>query len=781
MKADTGPNCRNKAVLGFSRGKNNESRRPRFSSLVAGLALVLAAAISPAPLMAGALPAAIDLNAAGEDILISGASSYRWYNETSVQGDINGDGIDDLIVVSDFPEGPGGSRPGCGGVYIYYGKKDLSGPLDITGTSGTVPDVSIRGAAAADAMGAGVTLVADLNGDGIGDLCLGAWQADGPSDTRPEAGEAYIIYGSASLPAYIDIANNDQDVTIYGGREGDHLTEYGILYTADLNDDGIADLIAGGRQADGPADSRENCGELYVIYGSASLPAVIDTASGDEDVVIYGKAAGDLMGMVCSLGDVNADGIMDLLAAAWYADGDGNPSYDDRGEIYAVFGSASLPASIDFGSGEEDLRIIGATSHDNISVNGALDTGDVNGDGVDDIVMGSYRGDGPGNGRADAGEAYVVYGSAGLSGTINLAASGADVLIYGAEAGDNLAHWGDLFTGDVNGDGLDDIILGASNADGPGNGRAIAGEAYVIYGSAGLPAAIDLALSAQDVIIYGAMAGDELTGWGGLSLSDLNGDGLTDLLLGAYNADGPADARPECGEAYVIYGSASMAASFDLNSGDEDVVVYGADASDQLTLRWDIGCYGDINRDGINDLALAAYLAEGPNVGDSYVIAGRTPYITATCRKRHNAGKCRGKRYGSLRFRLRYDSGDNVSTTTAHLHRSKSDLVMPDLDQVADVYWEISTDRTNFTAELRFEYLDEEIEGLPEECLALYRCATKDGLFEKLNAEIDPATNTVTISGLSAFGFFILKAQCDAPPCFMETILAERLRGFIPF
>jgi len=167
------------------------------------------------------------------------------------------------------------------------------------------------------------------------------------------------------------------------------------------------------------------------------------------------------------------------------------------------------------------------------------------------IVLGAMDAASSGNARAGAGEAYLVKGSAGFGATLDLATS-ADTIFYGADSGDALTAGGGIILADVNGDGLADVVLGGPGADGPSNGRADAGEAYVVYGSGALAASIDFNGSGEDVTLYGATAGDAMTASGAMAAGDVNENGVDDLILASALASGPADGRAAAGEVYVV-------------------------------------------------------------------------------------------------------------------------------------------------------------------------------------------------------------------------------------
>ena len=182
------------------------------------------------------------------------------------------------------------------------------------------------------------------------------------------------------------------------------------------------------------------------------------------------------------------------------------------------------------------LTIIGDDEDDRFGI--AMVRGDVNNDGLEDVIVGASFADGPSNSRFDAGEVYVFYGNANPMGDTILA-SNADVVMYGIDsedfAGDAVA------CGDINGDLIADIIIGAPSADGRNNGTNYTGEAYVIFGGESLPPVIELA-SGANVTIYGLTTspGSSANQTGhAVDVGDIDNDDINDLIIYAPGGDDP--------------------------------------------------------------------------------------------------------------------------------------------------------------------------------------------------------------------------------------------------
>lgn len=468
-------------------------------------------------------PSVIDLGQqgpGGADVTIFGASldDQLTIGGAMAVGDVNGDGAPDLLLGSVLADGPADGRSSAGEAYIVLGRVTpamfpQSLDLAVQGSAGA--DVTMHGATTGDFLTFGGALgVGDVNEDGIVDVLLGARDADGPNESRSSAGEAYVVLGRSTFPATLDLGIQGiagADVTLYGANSQDQLTSGGTLAVGDVNGDGFADLLLGALGGDGPAESRPSAGEAYIISGRAIIPATLDLAiQGSEgaSATVYGASSLDGLtsGGSLAVGDVNGDGFTDLLLGAPLADGPGE-GRASAGEAYIVLGGASFPAAMDLSPTTEgdhaDVTIYGASTNDNLTIEGALTVGDVNGDGAADLLLGARLADGPSESRSNSGEAYVVLGRSGFPANLDLAvqgADGADVTLFGATGGvsaaaqDQLTSSAALSSGDINGDGFSDLIVGAIAGDGPAEARSNAGEAYVIFGTGSLSVAPDIAI-----------------------------------------------------------------------------------------------------------------------------------------------------------------------------------------------------------------------------------------------------------------------------------------------
>ena len=380
-------------------------------------------------------------------------------------GDVNGDGLADVIIGAPWAGNNG--RTGSGSSYVVFGKTGTTAvDLNALGTAG----FRIDGAAAYDLSGLSVAGPGDVNGDGLADVTIGARDAD--NNSRTGSGSSYVVFGKTGTTAVDLNALGTAGFRIDGAAAGNGIGS-SVAGAGDINGDGRAEVILGAPWADN--NSRTNSGSSYVVFGKTGTTTVDLNALGAAGFRIDGAAAGDGAGSsVAGAGDINGDGRADVIIGATYAD---NNTRTGSGSSYVVFGKTGTTA-VDLNAlGTAGFRIDGAAAGDGAgsSVAGA---GDINGDGGDDLLIGAPRADD--NSRTNSGSSYVVFGKTGTT-AVDLNALGtAGFRIDGAATGDG-SGWSVAGAGDINGDGGDDLLIGAPQAD--NNSRTYSGSSYVLFGT----------------------------------------------------------------------------------------------------------------------------------------------------------------------------------------------------------------------------------------------------------------------------------------------------------
>ncbi len=480
--------------------------------------------------------------------------------------------------------------------------------LDSLRSAGTRMDGAIAGGYAGRAVaGAG-----DVNGDGIDDVLVSAWD----TGIFAPPGTVYLIYGTQYFPPQT-LGLASADVVITGVQSGDRAGA-SLAGVGDVDGDGFDDFLIGADGHDRTAGAADS-GRAYLVYGGPSLPATLSLGglAGGAGVVFEGAAGGDLTGVsVAGARDVNGDGRPDLLLGGTGADPLGR---NQAGHVHLVYGSNAFPDFVDLaGFGASDgVLIQGAAAVDHLGQSVST-AGRFDGDGFDDVVLGADDGN---SGGPDSGTAYVVFGGNALPATLDLASLGSAGVVLVGDGATDFTGQSVSGGGDVNRDGRDDVVVGAPGYDDTGTDE---GRAYVVFGSASPPTSIDLgALGAAGVTLTGVDGSDE-TGWAVAMGGDMNGDKRDDVLVGARQGDPNGG---QSGEVYLLHGSSALPTSIPLDAlSFRGVRLDGTDAGDRAGDA--LAFVGDWNDDGFEDFAVGARFAGG-NTGEVTVVQGACNMLNA--------------------------------------------------------------------------------------------------------------------------------------------------------
>jgi len=498
----------------------------------------------------GTWPASVELSS------LNGTNGFSFTNvyveSFNFRGDFNNDGINDIIVgdwVSRFL--PGETVGSYGHTYVIFGHiGNWTSTIDastLDGTDGFRLDGTVQGEGAGQAVNS-----ADVNDDGIDDIVIGAKGVLGVSNF------GYVVFGhNGTWTSPISLATLDgiNGFKLYDSSDTNQVRN---LITIDINGDLIDDLIFGGSAIYDP-----------VIFGHKGNWASTVQASG-----LDGSNGFRINGNNFVVGDVNRDGIDDLIGSYW----------TDYCEV--IFGHNGTWVNL------MDVSTLDGTNgfhldRETSDCASRADAVDINGDHVDDIIIGTYCAD-P-SGKSNAGRSYVIFGHAG-DWTTPVQLSDLDGIngfqLDGEAAGDE-SGYSVRRAGDVNGDGIYDVIVGAHFAD--PSGKSNAGRSYVIFGHMGnwtTPMQLSNLDGTNGFRLDGEVSGDE-SGYSVGNIGDPNGDGIDDIVICPYNS---------LNIAYIVFGrSAPIIVNNQLTISEGQIVtldqtdLYATDVgSDDANLIFDI-------------------------------------------------------------------------------------------------------------------------------------------------------------------------------------------------
>jgi von Willebrand factor type D domain/Bacterial Ig domain/FG-GAP repeat/Calx-beta domain/RTX calcium-binding nonapeptide repeat (4 copies) len=482
---------------------------------------------------------------------------------------------------------------------------------NLSGNNGFV----LNGTEAGNFSGVAVSKTGDINGDKIDDIIVGSFGAD-PNNVNA-AGKSQVIFGNQKFPASVNLSQlNGQNGFTLNGTDAEGFSGGTVSSAGDINGDGIKDFIIGAFGA--TVNGQNNAGKTYIVFGTnKGFPANFNLANlnGNNGFAVTGTNTFDYAGLFATgISDINGDRIDDILISA------PGPLGGTPGKSYVIYGrTTGFSPNLNLAqiNGNTGFVINGIDGNSS----GTASSGDINGDGIPDLVIGADGG--TTNGGINAGKTYVIFGQpGGFTGSVNVpelnGTTGFVIAGLNAEERSGIAL---TATGDINGDGNKDIVIGSPGAT--VGDQINAGKTYVIFGKKeGFPVILNPAeLNGSNGF---TISGFDAQGSAGNAVSyagDINKDGFDDLLIGASSAN--SDDKNNAGKTFIVFGSKEFQANFSLAeaNGKNALVLNGVETDGLLGTAVSGG--GDINGDGIDDIIVGApgsLFQDSP--GKSYAVFG---------------------------------------------------------------------------------------------------------------------------------------------------------------
>ena len=469
--------------------------------------------------------------------------------------------------------------------------------------------------------GVAVSKTGDINGDKIDDVAIGSFAAD-PNGVNA-AGKSQVVFGGKNFPASVNLAElNGQNGFTLNGTDAEGFSGGSLSNIGDINGDGLSDFVIGAFGA--PVNGQNNAGKAYVVFGNnQGFPANfnLSTLNGGNGFTITGTNAFDYAGLsVSGTGDINGDGSSDLLISA------PGPLGGTPGKSYVIYGrTTGFAPNLNLAeiNGTNGFTINGIDGNSS----GSVSSGDINGDRVPDLIIGADGG--TTNGGNNAGKVYVILGQpGGFSNNVDVTAlNGTTGFVIAGLSPEERAGIAISSGGDVNGDGIEDIVIGAPGAT--VNNQVNAGKTYVIFGTnKGFPLIVNPAeLNGSNGFTVLGLEPESASGNAVSIAGDINKDGFDDVLIGVSSAD--SDGKNNAGKTFVIFGRKEFPASLGLGeiNGTNGFVLNGVE-EDGLSGTAVSGA-GDVNGDGIEDVVVGSpgnLFKDSP--GKGYVVFGSQGFGT---------------------------------------------------------------------------------------------------------------------------------------------------------